>query len=46
MFDVLKIRQEFPILAKRVNDKPLVYLDNGASAQKPTLVIETIKKLL
>ena len=43
MFDVLKIRQEFPILAKRVNDKPLVYLDNGASAQKPVSVIETIK---
>ena len=43
MFDVLKIRQEFPILSKRVNDKPLVYLDNGASAQKPVSVIETIK---
>lgn len=43
MFDVLKIRQEFPILAKRVNDKPLVYLDNGASAQKPISVIEAIK---
>ena len=43
MFDVLKIRQEFPILAKRVNNNPLVYLDNGASAQKPLSVIETIK---
>ena len=43
MFDVLEIRKEFPILAKKVNDKPLVYLDNGASSQKPISVIETIK---
>ena len=43
MFDVLKIRKEFPILAKRVNGKPLAYLDNGASAQKPVSVIEAIK---
>ena len=43
MFDVLEIRKEFPILAKKVNDKPLVYLDNGASSQKPMSVIETVK---
>ncbi len=43
MFDALKIREEFPILSKKVNDKPLVYLDNGASSQKPSSVIETIK---
>ena len=43
MFDVLEIRKEFPILAKKVNDKPLIYLDNGASSQKPITVIETIK---
>ena len=43
MFNVLEIRKEFPILAKKVNDKPLVYLDNGASSQKPISVIETIK---
>ena len=43
MFDVLKIRKEFPILSKKVNDKPLVYLDNGASAQKPMSVIKAIK---
>ena len=43
MFDVLEIRKEFPILAKKVNNKPLVYLDNGASSQKPISVIETIK---
>ena len=43
MFDVLEIRKEFPILAKKVNDKPLIYLDNGASSQKPISVIETVK---
>ena len=44
MFDVLEFRKEFPILSKKVNDKPLVYLDNGASSQKPIEVIEAIKK--
>ena len=43
MFDVLEIRKEFPILAKKVNNKPLVYLDNGASSQKPISVIEAVK---
>ena len=43
MFDVLEIRKEFPILDKKVNDKPLIYLDNGASSQKPMSVIETVK---
>ena len=38
------IRKDFPILAEQVRGKPLVYLDNGASAQKPTVVIEQIKK--
>ena len=42
MFDVLEIRKEFPILAEKVNDKPLVYLDNSAFP-KPISVIETIK---
>ena len=44
MFDVLEFRKEFPILSKRVNDKPLVYFDNGASSQKPIKVIEAVKK--
>ena len=44
MFDVLEFRKEFPILSKRVNDKPLVYFDNGASSQKPIRVIEAVKK--
>lgn len=42
MYDVAKIRRDFPILAREVNGKPLVYLDNGASAQKPQVVIDAI----
>ena len=42
MFDVSKIRADFPILAREVNGKPLVYLDNGASSQKPEVVINAI----
>jgi len=42
MYDVEKIRRDFPILARTVHGKPLVYLDNGASAQKPQAVIDTI----
>ncbi|KCZ56007.1 aminotransferase class V-fold PLP-dependent enzyme [Hyphomonas chukchiensis] len=41
-FDVSEIRKEFPILARQVNGKPLVYLDNAASAQKPNAVIDAI----
>lgn len=43
-FDVAKIRSDFPILSRQVNGKPLVYLDNGASAQKPQVVIDAITK--
>lgn len=42
MYDVQKIRSDFPILSRTVNDKPLVYLDNGASAQKPQVVIDAV----
>ncbi|WP_120501452.1 cysteine desulfurase [Roseovarius sp. EL26] len=42
MLDVAKIRADFPILSREVNGKPLVYLDNGASAQKPKAVIDAI----
>ncbi len=42
MYDVTEIRNDFPILAREVNGKPLVYLDNGASAQKPQVVIDAI----
>ena len=42
MYDVTAIRKDFPILSREVNGKPLVYLDNGASAQKPQVVIDAI----
>src|SRR6056297_1391779 len=44
MFDVQKIRGDFPILARKVNDQPLTYLDNGASAQKPQVVIDAVTR--
>lgn len=44
MYDVAKIRADFPILSRKVNGKPLVYLDNGASAQKPQVVIDAITR--
>ena len=42
MFDVIKIREDFPILSREVYGKPLVYLDNGATTQKPRCVVEAI----
>lgn len=42
MYDVDAIRADFPILSRQVNGKPLVYLDNGASAQKPKAVIDAV----
>lgn len=42
MFHVERIRQDFPILSRSVNGKPLVYFDNGATAQKPQAVIDAI----
>ncbi|HKL05405.1 MAG TPA: cysteine desulfurase [Roseovarius sp.] len=42
MLDIKKVRSEFPILSREVNGKPLIYLDNGASAQKPQAVIDAI----
>ncbi len=42
MYDIANIRADFPILSRQVNGKPLVYLDNGASAQKPQVVIEAM----
>lgn len=40
MFDVNKIRQDFPVLQEKVYGKPLIYLDNGATSQRPRQVIE------
>jgi cysteine desulfurase/selenocysteine lyase len=42
MYDVEAVRRDFPILSRRVNGRPLVYLDNGASAQKPQAVIDAV----
>ena len=42
MLDVEKIRQDFPILSRKVYDKPLIYLDNAATTQKPRQVIEAL----
>ncbi|QOW11025.1 cysteine desulfurase [Kaistella flava (ex Peng et al. 2021)] len=44
MFDIQNIRSQFPILTQTVNGKPLVYLDNGATSQKPISVIESWEK--
>jgi cysteine desulfurase / selenocysteine lyase len=43
-YDVEEVRADFPILSREVNGKRLVYLDNGASAQKPRVVLETIQR--
>ncbi len=44
ILDINAIRQDFPILKREVNGKPLVYFDNGATSQKPQLVIDAINK--
>ena len=44
MFDIDAVRANFPILSREVNGKPLVYLDNGASAQKPQVVIDAVTR--
>ena len=44
MYDVQAVRADFPILSRQVNGKPLVYLDNGASAQKPRAVIDAVTR--
>jgi cysteine desulfurase/selenocysteine lyase len=44
MLDINKVRADFPILSQKVNGKPLVYFDNGATSQKPQVVIDAISK--
>ncbi|MDD5638404.1 MAG: cysteine desulfurase [Candidatus Pacebacteria bacterium] len=44
-FDIKKIRDDFPILSRKIYDKPLVYFDNGATTQKPKIVIDSITEL-
>src|SRR6516164_1259431 len=43
-FDVQRLRADFPILKQKVHGKPLVYLDNAASSQKPRVVIEALRR--
>ena len=44
-YDVARIREDFPALAMQVYGKPLVYLDNAASAQKPKQVLDRLQKV-
>ena len=44
--DIADIRKDFPILSRKVYDKPLVYFDNGATTQKPRCVIDTVDEVL
>ena len=44
-YDVERVRQDFPILSREVYGKPLVYLDSGASAQKPHVVIDAVREV-
>src|SRR3712207_6404109 len=43
-YDITKIRKEFPILSRNVYDKPLVYLDNAATTQKPLCVLDAMRE--
>ena len=43
MLDPYKIREDFPILKRKINNHPLIYFDNAATSQKPKQVIEAIK---
>ena len=45
MIDINKIRSDFPMLSQTVYGKPLVYLDNGATTQKPYTVIDTLTRM-
>jgi hypothetical protein len=44
MYDVKLVREDFPILSREIYGKPLVYLDNGATTQKPRQVVEEMAK--
>lgn len=43
MYDIEKVREDFPILSRKVHDKPLVYLDNAATTQKPLCVLDAMR---
>jgi len=40
---IVELRADFPILSRKINGKPLVYFDNGASSQKPNIVIDRVR---
>ena len=42
MYDINKVREDFPILSRSIYGKPLVYLDNGATTQKPLCVLNAM----
>jgi len=44
-FDIASIRRDFPILSQKIYDKPLVYLDNGATTQKPKVVLDRLQEV-
>jgi cysteine desulfurase/selenocysteine lyase len=44
LFDLAKVREDFPILARKAHGRPLIYLDNAATTQKPRAVIETVAR--
>ena len=44
MYDINKIRKDFPILSRKIYDKPLVYLDNAATTQKPLCVLDAMRE--
>src|SRR5262245_46357156 len=44
-YDAAKVRADFPILSETINNKPLVYLDSAASAQRPKQVLEAMDRL-
>ncbi|MEM3695845.1 MAG: aminotransferase class V-fold PLP-dependent enzyme, partial [Candidatus Bathyarchaeia archaeon] len=44
MFDPYKVREDFPILKRKINNYPLIYFDNAATSQKPKQVIEAMKE--
>ena len=44
MFDVETIRRDFPILSRKVHDKPLIWLESAATAQKPQAVIDRVAR--
>src|SRR5882724_3094468 len=43
-FDVQRVRLDFPILSQQIHGKPLVYLDNAATAQKPRVVLDALRR--